>query len=159
MSVQASLRKFSCILQQAKDWLRQSGLLSIAEIKQGGIAVHCRGLNPMEAGDVLRRIHREWNRFNEIPDIKVLSFDGGIELRTAHPDKGDAINAILADTDRAAAVAFLGDDLTDEDAFRVQQRGLSILVRSEYRKTMAKVLLQPPHQLVEFLNLWAEHFA
>ena len=147
------------ILQQAEDWLRQLGLLSIAEIKPGGIAVHCRGMAPPEAENVLRRTRQGWNRFDGIPSIKILSFDGGIELRAAHPDKGDVINAILVNTDRAAAVAFLGDDLTDEDAFRVlDKRGLSILVRPECRETMAKVWLQPPHQLVEFLNLWAEHF-
>lgn len=148
------------ILQQAEDWLRQSDLLSIAEIKPGGIAVHCRGMAPMKAENVLRRIQKEWSRFRGMPSIKILSFDGGIELRTAHPDKGDAMNAILADTHPAAAVAFLGDDLTDEDAFGVlDKRGLSILVRTEYRETMAKAWLQPPRQLIEFLNLWAERFA
>lgn len=148
------------ILQQAEDWLRQSGLLSIAEIKPGGIAVHCRGMAAMEAENILGRIQSGWSRFSGSPSIKVLSFDGGIELRTAHPDKGDAINAILVNTDPTAVVAFLGDDLTDEDAFRVlDKRGLSILVRPEYRETMAKVWLRPPHELVEFLALWAERFA
>lgn len=148
------------ILQQAEDWLRQSGLLSITEIKPGGIAVHCRGMVPAKAENVLRRIQSGWSKFNGIPSVKILSFDGGIELRASHPDKGDAIDAILADTDPAAAVAFLGDDLTDEDAFRVlDKRGISILVRPRYRQTLAKVWLQPPHQLIEFLNLWAERLA
>lgn len=148
------------ILQQAEDWLRHSGLLSIAEIKPGGIAVHWRGLDPTEAEDILRRIQNDWNRFIENPRIKLLSFDGGIELRAAHPDKGDAIEVILAGTDPTAAVAFLGDDQTDEDAFRVLgDRGLLVLVRPEYRKTMANVWLQPPHELIEFLNIWADRFA
>jgi len=148
------------ILQQAEDWLHQSDLLSIAEIKPGGIAVHWRGLAPTEAEDILSRIQKGWSRFNEVPGIKLLLFDGGIELRTTHPDKGDAIDAILVDTDPTAAVAFLGDDLTDEDAFRVlSKRGLSILVRSEYRETIANVWLRTPHQLIEFLSLWAERLA
>lgn len=148
------------ILQQAEDWLRQSGLLPITEFKPGGIAVHCRGMAPLEAENVLGRIQQGLNKFNGIPSIKILSFDGGIELRAAHPDKGDAMNAILADTDPAAPIAFLGDDLTDEDAFRtLGKRGLSILVRPEYRETTAKVWLQPPHQLIEFLNLWAQRLA
>ena len=148
------------ILHQAEDWLRQSGLLSIAEIKPGGIAVHFRGLAPTKAEDILSRIQKGWSRFNEVPSVKLLAFYGGIELRTSHPDKGDAIGAILSDADSNAAVAFLGDDLTDEDAFRVlSKRGLSVLVRPEYRATMANVWLQPPHELTEFLNLWAEHLA
>ena len=148
------------ILHQAENWLRQSGLLSIAEIKPGGIAVHWRGLAPAAAEDILSRVQKVWRRFEEVPSVKLLSFDGGIELRTTHPDKGDAIGAILANADSGAAVSFLGDDLTDEDAFRVlSKRGLSILVRSEYRPTTAKVWLRPPHELIEFLNLWAERLA
>jgi trehalose 6-phosphate phosphatase len=148
------------ILHEAEDWLRQSGLLSNSEIKPGGIAVHCRGLAPAEAEDILSRVQEGWRRFEEVPSIKLLWFDGGIELRATHPDKGDAIDAILAKADSSAAVSFLGDDLTDEDAFRVlNKRGLSILVRSEYRPTAAKVWLRPPHELIEFLNLWAECFA
>lgn len=148
------------ILRQAEDWLRHSGLLSIAEIKPGGVAVHLRGLAPTEAEDILSRIQKGWSRFDEVPSIKFLSFDGGIELRTTHPDKGDAVEVILADADPTAAVAFLGDDQTDEDAFRVLgKRGLLVLVRSEHRETMADVWLQPPHELIEFLTLWAERFA
>lgn len=148
------------ILQQAEDWLRRSGLLSIAEIKPGGIAIHWRGLAPTEAEDILSRIQKGWIGFNEVAGIKLLSFDGGIELRAAHPDKGDAIEVILAETDPTAAVAFLGDDQTDEDAFRVLgKRGLLVLVRPEYRETLANVWLRPPHDLIEFLNLWAERLA
>lgn len=148
------------VLQQAEEWLRRSNLLSISEIKPGGIAVHSRGMTPTKAEDILKRIHKGWSGFNGNPGVKILSFDGGIELRASRPDKGDAMNAILADTNPAAAVAFLGDDVTDEDAFRVLgERGLSILVRTEYRETMAKVWLRPPHQLIRFLNLWAERLA
>jgi trehalose-phosphatase len=148
------------ILQQAEDWLHQSDLLSIAEIKPGGIAVHWRGVAPIEVEDIVNHIQKGWSRFYEVPSIKLLLFDGGIELRATRPDKGDAINAILTDADPTAAVAFLGDDLTDEDAFRVlSNRGLSILVRSEYRETMADSWLRPPHELIEFLNLWAERLA
>jgi len=148
------------ILQQAEDWLHQADLVSIAEIKPGGIAVHWRGLAPTKTEAILSRIQEGWSKFDGVPSIKLLSFDGGIELRATRPDKGDAIDAVLAGADPAAAVAFLGDDLTDEDAFRVlNNRGLSILVRSEYRETTANVWLKPPHQLIEFLNLWAERLA
>src|ERR1700741_800425 len=64
--------KVVSILHQAEDWLRQSGLLAIAEIKPGGIAVHWRGLAPIEAEDILRRIQTVWSRFNEVPTIKLL---------------------------------------------------------------------------------------
>lgn len=144
------------ILQEAEDWLRQSELLSIAEIKPGGIAVHWRGLSPSEMKHVQILVENSWHKFHQVPGIKLLAFDGGMELRAAHPDKGDAISAILKNAAPTAPVAFLGDDLTDEDAFRVLNgHGLSVLVRSEYRETAANAWLRPPQELIDFLGLWS----
>jgi len=57
-------------------------------------------------------------------------------------------------------VAFLGDDLSDESAFRAVQRagrrGLSVLVRREWRDTAAEVWLRPPTELKEFLLRWLQ---
>jgi trehalose-phosphatase len=145
------------IIRQAEEWLSQAGLLPITEIKPGGIAVHWRGLPAAESEDVRRRIQDGWKKFMGVQGIKLLAFDGGIELRTARPDKGDVIRAILKKEDAAAPVAFLGDDFTDEDAFRVLNgRGLSVLVRPEYRITNANAWLQPPQELIDFLKLWSD---
>ena len=49
----------------------------------------------------------------------------------------------------------IGDDLTDEDAFKaIKDNGLGILVRKKYRNSAADVWLQPPDQLMQFLNYW-----
>jgi trehalose 6-phosphate phosphatase len=145
------------IIRQAEEWLSQAGLLPITEIKPGGIAVHWRGLSAAESEDVRRRIQDGWKKFMGVQGIKLLAFDGGIELRTARPDKGDVIRAILKKEDAATPVAFLGDDFTDEDAFRVLNgRGLSVLVRPEYRITNANAWLQPPQELIDFLKLWSD---
>lgn len=145
------------VIQQEEDWLRQSGLLPITEIKPGGLAVHWRGLSASQIKDVQSRIHDKWNKFDGVCGVKLLAFDCGIELRSAHPDKGDALRSILEKADPTAPTAFLGDDLTDEDAFRVLDgRGLSILVRSQYKATNASIWLRPPEELVGFLELWAD---
>ena len=143
------------IIRQAEDWSSQAGLRPITEIKPGGIAVHWRGLSASEVEDVQSRIQEGWNKFEGLQGIRLLAFDGGIELRAARPDKGDVIGAILKKTDAATPVAFLGDDFTDEDAFRVLNgRGLSVLVRPEYRATDANAWLRPPQELIAFLELW-----
>jgi trehalose-6-phosphatase len=55
-------------------------------------------------------------------------------------------------------VAFLGDDLTDEDGFlAIRGRGLGILVRKTFRPTAAEVHLHPPRELLEFLDQWCRY--
>jgi trehalose-6-phosphatase len=65
------------------------------------------------------------------------------------------VRTILAESLPDAAVAYLGDDRTDEDAFRaLNGKGLTVLVRPEYRPTAAEVWLQPPQELIQFLEEW-----
>ena len=65
------------------------------------------------------------------------------------------------------AAAFLGDDFTDEDAFRAIKAArdeprfadtvlLGVLVRSEDRPTDADDRLRPPQELLAFLARWVE---
>jgi trehalose 6-phosphate phosphatase len=44
--------------------------------------------------------------------------------------------SILEETTGEAVVAYLGDDLTDEDAFEaLKERGIGVLLRKNYRPT------------------------
>jgi trehalose 6-phosphate phosphatase len=145
----------AAVLTQAKKWLFAANLTSLAEIKPGGIAVHWRGLPNAEIENVQSRLREGWTPLAAQPGVKLFNFEAGLELRVAHPDKGDAVTAILENLDRTVPVAFLGDDFTDEDAFRVlATRGISVLVRPEYRETRADIWLKPPDELIEFLQLW-----
>lgn len=145
------------VLEQAEEWMRTAGLLDIAETKPGGIAIHWRGLPDPEIERLKARIGEGWNKLATNPNLRLLNFDGGIELRIARPNKGDAISAILDGADPDTPVAFLGDDFTDEDAFRaIGGRGLSILVHPVYRKTIADGWIRPPQELIQFLERWSE---
>jgi trehalose 6-phosphate phosphatase len=142
------------LLSLAEMRLRKAGLESRSEFKRGGMAVHWRGLPDDEREGLRARILEIWAELMNQPGLRLLHFDGGMELRMARPDKGDVVAAIL-ESERNAHIAFLGDDLTDEDAFRaLNGRGLTVLVRPEYRETSAQVWLRPPEQLVAFLEKW-----
>lgn len=146
-------------LTQAKDWLNREDMLSLAEVKPGGIAVHWRGLPKQRIGEVRFRTLQGWSDLAK-DGLKLLEFEGGLELRVTRPDKGDAIAAILHRLRPSTQVAFLGDDLTDEDGFRrLENRGLSILVRAERRETAAQAWLRPPDELIAFLQLWLRQIA
>jgi trehalose-phosphatase len=142
-------------LKEAEEWVVAAGLLSRAEIKHGGIAIHWRGMRPAEARRVQALTQDGWIPLEEKSGLKLLQFEAGLELRVSHPDKGDAIGSILGTLDDSVPVAFLGDDITDEDAFRVLRgRGLPILVRPDYRETTAEAWLRPPRELIDFLERW-----
>ena len=67
---------------------------------------------------------------------------------------GASVHAALANT-QDAVCAYLGDDFTDEDAFRaIRPHGPGVLVREEPRKTEADLWLSRPHEVTAFLQRW-----
>lgn len=144
-------------LSDAVSRLTAAGLADRSEIKPGGVAVHWRGLSTDEMKEVHTSTHNCLRPFMHHPGLKLLEFDGGLELRVMHPDKGDAVTAILSSCDPLTPIAYLGDDQTDEAAFcALNPRGLTILVRHEYRRTSAQCRLHPPQELFQFLEQWCD---
>jgi trehalose-phosphatase len=134
------------LLSQAEAWVAESNLAPLAEFKPGGIAIHWRGRAESEAKAVEAQVREAWTAFARSGDLKLLRFESGLELRVVRPDKGDAVASIAGESSPLTEIAYLGDDLTDEDSFRaLNGRGLTVLVRPEYRQTAAQVWLKPPH--------------
>ena len=105
------------------------GLERRLELKPGGVAVHWRDQPAEEVQEVRNRIQQLWSPLLEESPLRLLEFDGGIEIRVSEWSKGTAVETILKEVGSGAAIAYLGDDTTDEDAFRaLQGRGLSVLV-------------------------------
>ena len=135
--------------------LRSKGMGDRVEVKAGGIAVHWRGLGEADQVRIEGIVHEVCDPLVREHGLALLRFDGGIELRAPGKNKGDAVNTILGEVGASFAAAYLGDDETDEDAFRaIKERGLAILVRPEFRPTTADVWLRPPEELGRFLRDW-----
>ena len=119
-------------LVKADLWLQQEGGLDrLIELKPGALAVHWRGLNPTQVEEVKAAAYRAMSPFASA-DLLLSEFDGGLELRPRARSKADVVRALLSEHDPEAAVAYLGDDTTDEDAFRaLNGRGLTVLVRPQ----------------------------
>ena len=142
-------------LQATAHSLNAYGLASQMEIKPGGIAVHWRGLSPEQRAPIEAKVRSLFASAVENHGLHVLPFDGGLELRTPGKNKGDAVAAILSEPGSEVAAAYLGDDQTDENAFRAIKRwGIAILVRTEPRPTEADIWLRPPEELGRFLRDW-----
>ncbi len=130
------------------------GLADLAERKTASIAVHWRGQEQI-ADEILRQIRRIWSIIPDRSDLRLAPFDGGIEIRVAKIDKGDAVRSIFRECGPDVAMAYLGDDVSDEDAFgALTRRGLNILVRDVSRPTLADAWIKPPEQLLIFLQSW-----
>jgi trehalose 6-phosphate phosphatase len=135
--------------------LCDAGLESQTELKPGGVAVHWRGLERAQAERLAKEVPQIWKPLLDRAPLRLLEFDQGLEIRVAGPGKGDAVRAILKEAGEGAVVAYLGDDQTDEEAFRaLKGKGLTVLVRAQSRPTAAEVWLQPPHELLQFFREW-----
>jgi trehalose-phosphatase len=137
------------------DLLRQAtgGLI---EKKPNAIAMHWRGVAPARAKIIEKRTRALFEPLAQMDGLSLLEFEAGLELRAGR-DKGGAVTAILEETagPDPHPTAYLGDDLTDESAFRaVKGHGLGVLVRRQIRPTAADVWLRPPEELRDFLKRW-----
>jgi trehalose-phosphatase len=126
------------------------------ERKLASVALHWRGLPASASDELRRRATDSWEKIAVDGALEMLPFDGGLELRTVGCNKQYAVKAVLSETAQESAIAYLGDDITDEDAFRaVKTRGLGVLVRPEFRETEADLWITPPEELVEFMRHWS----
>ncbi|MGA8151258.1 MAG: trehalose-phosphatase [Terriglobales bacterium] len=141
-------------ISEANELLRLEGLFDLLEFKPAATAIHWRGIEAA-ANQVARRVQNVWSMLRGKEGLELLEFDGGMEIRVAGRNKGDAVRTLLTEMGGHPAVAYLGDDQTDEDAFAVLQgRGLSVLVRQDNRPSMADAWIQPPHGVMAFLANW-----
>lgn len=123
------------------------------EIKPYSIALHWRGMNQSDKLHKIDLIEPQWKHIAETHDLEVHPFDQGIELRPKNRHKGEVVNELLKE--RFEAIAFLGDDITDEDAFAaLGEKGLKVLVREQFRPTLADICIIPPNELLAFLDQW-----
>ncbi len=114
---------------------------TLVERKYASIAVHVRGMERGEADKVLRFAVSVF-RDSSVPGFRIVEFNGGVELRSRASDKGKAVASLLKRYPEATAV-YLGDDETDEDAFReLKGKGLSIRIGDEGMDTCADVVFQ-----------------
>lgn len=142
-------------LAEADDWAVSAGFRGRYERKPAGLAVHFRGLPAAESDRLREMASRALSRIARSGGLDLHPFDGGIELRAPGRNKGFAVETVLGEEPSGIPAAYLGDDRTDEDAFRaLEGRGLRVLVREEERPTEADLWIRPPEELLRFLDRW-----
>lgn len=91
----------------------------LVETKPLGVALHYRAAPPGHAAELLARLRA---RFEREPGLRLRAGVMVLELSLSDSDKGRALTRLRHQCG-SAAVLFLGDDETDEDAFAVMGPG------------------------------------
>jgi trehalose-phosphatase len=147
--------KQQAALEQLGREMSGLGFAKTLEVKPTSLAIHWRSFEPAVQEQIRSAVRSVFRRIAEPDGMQLLPFDGGLELRSSDRTKGTAVGQILSEETDQVPVAYLGDDLTDEDAFAaLGSRGYSVLVRTEVRESFARFWLRPPEELVEFLDIW-----
>lgn len=136
-------------LDDAPGWL--------IERKRSSLAVHHRLAQPDSVDELLPRVEALLgDRAAGDPGGTVLHGKAVLELRPRGVDKGAALARVLAATPELVPVA-VGDDTTDEDAFRCahEHGGQGILVADTARPTAAAARLDSPTAVVALLRALA----
>ena len=126
------------------------------ERKPGSVALHWRGVPAIVVAKLKAAAAAAWKTLAADRGLDFVPFDGGLELRVPGWNKQNAVRTLLSEVPEDAAIAYLGDDTTDEDVFEeVKTRGIAVLVRERYRQTNADIWLRPPRELLGFLRHWS----
>ncbi len=130
---------------------------TLIEHKRFAVAVHHRHVAPEAAATVVGTVHEMAFRYG----LRVTSGRKVTELRPAEDwDKGRALAWILELVAHRAIPIYLGDDLTDEDAFdAIDIAGVPIVVRHDEtgdRRTAARFAVDGPARAADFLNRLAD---
>jgi len=130
----------------------------IIEDKGLTASVHYRMSPPKEIPKVKRIVESTIEPYVENGDIKLTHGKMVLEIRpNIQWDKGKAVEWVLSAIGDGESTKFfpiyIGDDRTDEDAFKVlRNRGITILVSSKIKKTSAEYLLYNVEEVKNFLD-------
>lgn len=126
---------------------------AIVEAKKYSVAVHYRLVAPEQApavADIVDEVSRRFDELTRTAGKKVFELRPRVDW-----DKGRALTWLLQalHLDGPEVVPmYVGDDVTDEDAFRaIEECGVGLLVAREPRATHADFRLRDPDEVRAFL--------
>jgi trehalose 6-phosphate phosphatase len=120
------------------------------EIKPASIALHVRNAEPTDAAEALKKAlasAKSW-------DAQITEGKAVAEFAVIQTDKGQALD-ILRHQESASAAVFLGDDVTDEKAFR-RLHGPDVGIKVGPGDTLADYRIDSPEEVALALSCLLE---
>ncbi len=145
-------------LEQARAVVESLGHGNKLEPKPSALALHTRGLDPDVARGLQKTVTSRWSPLCGEDGLHLHAFDGGVELRVTTADKGQALRELWRAEPSETLVVYVGDDVTDEDAFAVaaEAGGVGIRVGGGDRPTRARGTLRDCGAVLDMLRRWAD---
>jgi trehalose 6-phosphate phosphatase len=129
------------------------------EDKVHSIAVHVRGLEPARAAAAIAAFAREVERERRGgAPLECLPGSMVVEARPSGAGKHHAIEEVFRRLD-TTGLAFVGDDVTDEEVFRAFREHLTVAVMDPPRASDAHYYLRTPRETAAMLRAIAERRA
>ncbi|WP_442892715.1 bifunctional alpha,alpha-trehalose-phosphate synthase (UDP-forming)/trehalose-phosphatase [Agromyces sp. CCNWLW208] len=122
------------------------------ERKPAGIALHTRRLGATAGAALQREAREEVER--ALPGLSTRAGKNVLEFAVRASDKGEAVTRLRQHAG-ADAVLYVGDDITDEDAFATLEID-DVGVKVGQGKSLAAYRLRGPDDVAELLELLAE---
>jgi trehalose-phosphatase len=143
-------------LEHAAEWMAGRVPAGRLERKRTGVVLHTRGLDASEAAELEGVARRLWEELARGADLRLTEVNGGLELRAQGRDKGMATLALLSASPPGSVTVYVGDDRTDEDAFRVlrDDEGFAIRIGPEDPSSAARGRLDRQDDVDAFLARW-----
>ncbi len=125
---------------------------SLIERKQVSVAVHYRTVRPddlSKVDEVVDDVLERHSTLKKTHGKKVYELQPKIDWH-----KGKALKLLMKELGLTEATPlYIGDDITDENAFRaIKGKGIGIIVRDEPRTTAADYYLENPEEVETFLK-------
>jgi trehalose-phosphatase len=123
------------------------------EDKKFAVSFHYRGVNSSDVKKAKSFFNRVVSLWIKEKTIGVSKGKKILELRPTDWDKGKALGWIWDRLGKELFPIYIGDDLTDEDAFAtLGDKGISILVTRRKKRSFAKYYLRKVEEVEKFLE-------
>ena len=126
------------------------------ERKVATVAAHFRGLDRLDARETQQNLLERWLTYADTSAVEVRQFNGGLEMRALGRHKGLAVADFLDTCPDNVLAVYVGDDDTDEDAFKTvnERRGFAIRVGKLNETTAASGSIPTCADVPGFLQTW-----
>ena len=148
-------RSVAAAIDEAERIAVARGWGELIERKRSAVVLHTRSLPRDRARALCEQCASAWEGLAQAVQVTVDLIDGGVELRARGRSKGTAVLSLLSQSPFGTLGVFVGDDVTDEDAFDVvRDWGFGIRVGDCSRPSLATGRIPSCEAVPAFLEEW-----